>query len=235
MAQLSIYDKQRHFSDKDFTCSIGKYNKIYLTFRNYSWLRFTKSEKMAIYIGKSGALRFDDPEKGIGLVLKMKTSPKDSEAAKSTRYVQLSGEAYPRILEVVRRLAGSYNFPDQPKDVDGVVVTTDPKPDIVKEDLAKFTALTMKKHRPDKVTSEELAEAFKPCMDQLVVKTDDDIRRDNFLADAARLTSMATSTEERTAIYNALAAVYGGNASKPSKVIPMPKEETEEERKKWEV
>ena len=41
MAQLSIFEKQRHFSDKDLTISVGKYDTIYITFRHDSWKRFT--------------------------------------------------------------------------------------------------------------------------------------------------------------------------------------------------
>lgn len=107
-----MFEKQKHFSNKDFTCSIGKRDVIYITFRNNSWKRFTTSEKIAVYIGQSGkTLKFDDPMNHRGIILKLKKGSGRPEVAERTRYLQISGKAWPKILEVVQRTAGSYDMP----------------------------------------------------------------------------------------------------------------------------
>ena len=114
MAQISIFDKTRHFSEKDFTCSIGKKDIVYFTFRNNSWKRFTESDSIAVYVKaskKGNYLRFGDPEKGApGAVFKLGFKKDDHESRKHTRYLQISGKNYPEILEIVRNKSGSYDF-----------------------------------------------------------------------------------------------------------------------------
>ena len=114
MAQISIFDKTRHYSEKDFTCSIGKKDIVYFTFRNNSWKRFTESDSIAVYVKaskKGNYLRFGDPEKGApGAVFKLGFKKDDHESRKHTRYLQISGKNYPEILEIVRSKSGSYDF-----------------------------------------------------------------------------------------------------------------------------
>ena len=114
MAQISIFDKTRHYSDKDFTCSIGKNDVIYITFRNNSWLRFTDSECIAVCVKttkKGSVLRFGDPDKRApGAVFKLGFKKDDHESRKHTRYLQINGKHYPEILEIVRHKSGSYDF-----------------------------------------------------------------------------------------------------------------------------
>lgn len=148
MAQLSIWEKQRHFSNKDFTCSIGKHDVIYITFRNNSWKRFTTSEKIAVYVGQSGALKFDDPMNHRGVILKLKKGNGSQKVAETTRYLQISGKAWPRILEVIRRTAGSYNMtqteepeplkPEPVEEGESRTVQTAPAPEINQEQPAPF-------------------------------------------------------------------------------------------------
>lgn len=218
MAQLSIFDKQKHFSKKDFTCSIGKYDIVYMTFRHYSWRRFTHSESIQIRV-EGDVLKFDDPETsthGGGVFALRKAREGYPSTIDSTRYIQLDGKAWPAIRRVIQRTAGSYDIPK----------TTEPdeetreKMEANKIALDDFTRLCMKKHGrvKDAPTSEELAEAHRPDLAKLaevfktekpVIKTDDEkTLRDQFLEDARTLCETATSTEERTAIYNALAVVY---------------------------
>ena len=115
MAQLSIYDKQRHHSKKDFTCSIGARDYIYITFRHDTWKRFTSSEYIMVTRTDSGAFRFGDPKTaGIGTTFKLKTDKKgDPNTREHTRYLQIDGKKYPGFLEIARRTAGSYDFPKQ--------------------------------------------------------------------------------------------------------------------------
>lgn len=190
MAQLSIFDKQKHFSKKDFTCSIGKYDIVYMTFRHYSWRRFTHSESIQIRV-EGNVLKFDDPETsthGGGVFALRKAREGYPSTIDSTRYIQLDGKAWPAIRRVIQRTAGSYDIP-QPQDA--------PKKATTSEALAEA-------HRPDLAKLAEAFESYKP-----VIKTDDEkTLRDQFLEDARTLCETATSTEERTAIYNALAVVY---------------------------
>ena len=114
MAQISIFDKTRHYSEKDFTCSIGKKDIVYFTFRNNSWERFTESDSIAVYVKaskKGNYLRFGDPEKGApGAVFKLGYKKDKHESREHTRYLQINGKNYPEILEIVRSKSGSYDF-----------------------------------------------------------------------------------------------------------------------------
>ena len=190
MAQLSIYDKLRHHSDKDFTCSVGKCDRIYITFRHNTWKRFTSTDYISVYIGKGGALKFGDPKvtKMLAPCFKLHQSKAgDEETRETTRYLQIEGKKYPAILEQIRRTAGSYDFPE---------VTADPKvtgKKITEEMKAQLTACEKK----------EITDAFT-------------VRRNQFKEDLKTLTEGVESQEERIAIINALAGLYGRN----NKTVP---------------
>ena len=181
MAQLSMFEKQKHYSKKDFTCSIGKFDMVYITFRNKSWKRFTASEHIAVYIGASGALKFDSPDCGQGVILKMKTGKGHPEIVESTRYVQLSGKKWPQILDVVRKTAGSYDFPEKCEEKFEV---KEPFEDAMKkEPLPAIYTLTH---------AEEFA-AY----------------RNLFVQDISLFLNAARSPEERVEIWKTFSAVYG--------------------------
>lgn len=188
MAQLSIFEKQKHFSDKDFTCSIGKLDVIYITFRNDSWLRFTNSEKINIRV-EGRVLKFDDPAttKQRGGVFKLREAKHiDSDVLRHTRYVQINGKKWPGILEVVQRTAGSYDFPkkDEP--------TTS-------EELAE-------KYKPDLSQLAEIKASDRTPLRAL--DRSDMTLAERFMADARELLAYATTSEERIEIYKTLEAVY---------------------------
>lgn len=110
MAQLSIFEKQRHYSTKDFTCSVGKYDYIYITFRNHSWKRFTSSDKIGVEI-KNNVLVFGDPEEHPeARSYKLRRTRGDIETTEHTRYLQISGKSWPAFLEAARNMSGSFNF-----------------------------------------------------------------------------------------------------------------------------
>jgi hypothetical protein len=44
MAQISLFEKRKNYSDKDITVTVGMNDQIYITFRHYSWKRFTESD-----------------------------------------------------------------------------------------------------------------------------------------------------------------------------------------------
>ena len=207
MAQLSIYDKLRHHSDKDFTCSIGKRDRIYITFRHETWKRFTTTEYISVYIGKGGAIKFGDPKdtKVLAPCFKLQQGKAgDEETRATTRYLQLEGKKYPAILEQIRRTAGSYDFPEvteDPKNENVVATTTIDKP-VNKEVRERFEQMVLK----PKLTAcekKEIADTF-------------EVRREQFKEDLKTLTEGVESQEERIAIINALAGLYGRN----NKTVP---------------
>ena len=114
MAQMSIFDKQRHHSHKDFTCSIGKHDVVYITFRNESWKRFTAGECITVVV-KNNQYRFGDPAKYPNApAFKMKKNANGYESTRErTRYIQIEGKKHPDILELTKKCAGSYDFPKQ--------------------------------------------------------------------------------------------------------------------------
>lgn len=206
MAQLSIYDKLRHHSDKDFTCSIGKRDRIYITFRHETWKRFTSTDYISVYIGKGGALKFGDPKdtKMLAPCFKLQQGKAgNDDTRETTRYLQIEGKKYPAILEQVRRTAGSYDFPE-PK-----VITTEPAKEENIEDIKAKLEANLKKIKENEIklrayTKEEAA------ADTFTV------RRNQFKEDLKTLTEGVESQEERIAIINALAGLYGRN----NKTVP---------------
>lgn len=115
MAQLSIFEKQRHFSDKDLTVSIGKYDTIYITFRHDSWKRFTDSDYIAVAI-LDNVLIFRDPDVCISWKsFKLKQTHGNPKTYEHTRYVQISGKAWPEFLKAARNMVGSFNFDEVEK------------------------------------------------------------------------------------------------------------------------
>lgn len=128
MAQLSIFDKQRHFSNKDMTISIGKGDYIYITFRHDSWKRFTDLNRITVSVNNN-KLSFGTPGTDQGVSFKLKMTHGNPETFEHTRYIQISGKAWPAILEAARNMAGSYDF-------DKVVL--DPTPEQVEEFKEKW-------------------------------------------------------------------------------------------------
>ena len=179
MAQLSVFEKLKHFSDKDLTCSIGKNESIDFVFRHDVWKQFTPSEHIAVYIGSTGKLKFDDPDKKKGVIYKLKKSKVGTPSiAEHTRYVRINGQAHPELLEAAKKMIGDYNIPREKC-----------------ENIA-----------PKSVTVEEVREAMTKEPVKLVTI---DENRDNFRADALVFLNMAQSPEERVEIWKTLASVYG--------------------------
>ena len=121
MAQLSIFEKQRHHSDKDITISIGKGDIIYVTFRNDSWKQFTGGYKIAVKV-EGNYLRFGDPAKGFGgvsLVLK-KNVRGNADTKEHTRYLQISGKSWSAFLDAARNMAGSHDLDHADKEAEPV-------------------------------------------------------------------------------------------------------------------
>ena len=200
--QLSIHDKLRHHSDKDFTCSIGKRERIYITFRHGTWKRFTSTEYISVYIGKGGAIKFGDPKdtKMLAPCFKLQQGKAgDEETRATTRYLQLEGKKYPAILEQVRRTAGSYDFPPQDN------MSEEEKKAFTEKIARELNAKIVEEPPKLRAYTEEEAET-----DAFTV------RRNQFKEDLKTLTDGVQRPEERIAIINALAALYGRN----NKTVP---------------
>ena len=227
MGQLSIYDRLRHHSDKDFTCSIGKRERIYITSRHETWKRFTSTEYISVYIGKGGALKFGDPKdtKMLAPCFKLQQGKAGNEDTReTTRYLQIEGKKYPAILEQVRRTAGSYDFPPQKvitiekaleknqkanKAIDSIgendkIITKYKLEDVAMP--APPLTISAEKIKPSRL-------AFKFLNEEADAFT---VRRNQFKEDLKTLTEGVESQEERIAIINALAGLYGRN----NKTVP---------------
>ena len=136
MAQLSIFDKQRHRSDKDMTVSIGKGDTVYITFRHDSWKRFTQGDKIAVSV-TNDTLSFGDPDRDRGVAFKLASNKAGNpETIEHTRYIQICGKAWPALLEAARKMAGSYNFDEAPK----LKATTPEQLEEVKKKLTEHAA-----------------------------------------------------------------------------------------------
>lgn len=227
MAQLSIYDKLRHHSDKDFTCSIGKRERIYITFRHGTWKRFTSTEYISVYIGKNGALKFGDPKdtKMLAPCFKLQQGKAgNDDTRETTRYLQIEGKKYPAILKQVRRTAGSYDFPE------GKLITIEKA--LEKNQTANKAIDSIEKNNKvvasttiDKPVNKIVREQFEKLMIKpsgLAFKLSNEeadaftVRRNQFKEDLKTLTEGVESQEERIAIINALAGLYGRN----NKTVP---------------
>ena len=189
MAQLSMFEKQKHDSKKDFTCSIGQFDMVYITFRNKSWKRFTTSEHIAVYIGASGALKFDSPDCGQGVILKMKTGKGHPEIVESTRYVQLSGKKWPQILDVVRKTAGSYDFPEKCED--------------------KLETKQSEEEEWKELFKDAMKKETRPALYPLTHAEEFAAYRNLFVQDISLFLNAARSPEERVEIWKTFSAVYG--------------------------
>ena len=226
--QLSIYDKLRHHSDKDFTCSIGKRDRIYITFRHETWKRFTSTEYISVYIGKGGALKFGDPKdtKMLAPCFKLQQGKAgNDDTRETTRYLQIEGKKYPAILEQVRRTAGSYDFPPLPMSEEEKKKLTEKIAKELNAKIVKDENPEPKKYRleevaipvsPLSISADKIKPsglAFKLLNEEADAFT---VRRNQFKEDLKTLTEGVESQEERIAIINALAGLYGRN----NKTVP---------------
>lgn len=159
MSQISIFDKKKNFSDKDVTITVGKGDFIYITFRNYSWKLFTESDYVRVF-AENGQIKMKDGlstqfnDKG-GRVMKLYINEYCQKT--DTRYLKLNGRLMPDVLALCENMNGrSYNFPTK------VVY----KP--TKEEVRRSSEIREHiKKVHERVTSEELAEDFRPKIEEM--------------------------------------------------------------------
>jgi hypothetical protein len=223
MAQLTIFDKQKHYSKKDFTCSIGKYSMIYITFRNNSWKRFTASEKIAVYVNTAGKLMFADPDTNAGVVLKLKTGTGRQSIVENTRYLQISGRSWPAILKAATDTVGSFDFAEEyPGNGKHAPTVTENAAVSPAEQIKNATDAFIEKWNNVNKKSEGVS----------TMPTDADFKqlRARFYYDLSIFLEKAKSNEERVQIWKTIAALYGIKPT-PGYVEP----ELSEEDKKWSI
>lgn len=201
MPQLSIFDKKHHRSNKDVTLSIGKDNRITITFRNNSWEKITKGDYIRIWVS-NGKIKFADADETTeGRKYKLSKNISNVRTAESTRYVQPTGKMVPEVAEIVKKYNGnSYDLP-KTKEInlgtEGIVN----KSEITDEDLEQ--------HSRDQIEKKNIPE---PQHDEL------EKRISHFFYVVKCCLKFAQTPEERTAIWYAVAALFntnkkeGGNA-----------------------
>jgi len=189
MAQLSIFDKQRHRSDKDMTVSIGKGDTVYITFRHDSWKLFTQSDKITVS-DTYGKLDFGDPDHDRGVAFKLASNKAGNpETIEHTRYIQICGKAWPALLEAARKMAGSYNFDEAPK----LKATT---PEQI-EELKKALETLASPLKLEPLEEEEIPELIAPkgfviftksrYHDSVLVRVDDIIQVEEFFGEDTKV------------------------------------------------
>lgn len=100
MAQMSIYTKIRHHSVKDVTASIGKNEQVYITFRNGSHRKITKTDYIDV-AGHNGRVMFVEGRPGKGYKLAT-----NKEGRTPNYYIKFSGPANLKVYNIIRRSLG---------------------------------------------------------------------------------------------------------------------------------
>lgn len=201
MPQLSIFDKKHHRSNKDVTLSIGKDDRITITFRNNSWEKITKGDYIRIWVS-NGKIKFADADETTeGRKYKLNKNISNVRTAESTRYVQPTGKMVPDVAEIVKKYNGnSYDLPKTKEinlSAEGIVNKTE----ITDEDLEL--------HAREQIEKKNIPE---PQPDEL------EKRISRFFYVVKCCLKFAQTPEERTAIWYAVAALFntnkkeGGNA-----------------------
>lgn len=164
MAQISLFEKRKNYSDKDITVTVGMNDQIYITFRHYSWKRFTESDYIRIW-AEGGQIKMKDGlareyhDKG-GRILKLVKNIKRTEC-ETARYLKINGKIMPDILAIAEKMNGqSFNFP---------VKADEPKQEETPQTQTKVSERIKKVH--ERITSEELAADFRPKLEDVKLST----------------------------------------------------------------
>lgn len=164
MAQISLFEKRKNYSDKDITVTVGMNDQIYITFRHYSWKLFTNSDYVRIWV-EGGHIKMKDGlareyhDKG-GRILKLVKNIKRTEC-ETARYLKINGKLMPDVLALAESMNGkSFNFP---------VKVDEPKQEETPQTQTKVSERITKVR--ERVTSEELAADFRPKLEEMKTGT----------------------------------------------------------------
>lgn len=165
MAQISLFEKRKNYSDKDITVTVGMNDQIYITFRHYSWKNFTNSNYIRIW-AEGGQIKMKDGlaheyhDKG-GRILKLVKNIKRTEC-ETARYLKINGKVMPEVLAIAENMNGkSFDIPVKFVKVDKPKEETPQTQTNISERITKVR---------ERVTSEELAADFRPKLEEM--KTD---------------------------------------------------------------
>ena len=156
MKQLSIYSRQKHYSKKDITISIGQNDRVNITFRNNSWRHITDNDYIRLW-AVNGCLKFGD-----GLKEKRGKKYKLFMSAKcpTTRYINFKGYVMPEAFKIIERNLkhnDAYSFdladlegfaPCEKTNITDLVYSHDPVGDLIPEDT-QATTIGGTKHPDD--------------------------------------------------------------------------------------
>ena len=164
MAQISLFEKRKNYSDKDITVTVGMNDQIYITFRHYSWKLFTNSDYVRIWV-EGGHIKMKDGlareyhDKG-GRILKLVKNIKRTEC-ETARYLKINGKLMPDVLALAENMNGkSFDFP---------VKVDEPKQEETPQTQTKVSERITKVR--ERVTSEELAADFCPKLEEMKTGT----------------------------------------------------------------
>lgn len=164
MAQISLFEKRKNYSDKDITVTVGMNDQIYITFRHYSWKLFTNSDYVRIWV-EGGQIKMKDGlareyhDKG-GRILKLVKNIKRTEC-ETARYLKINGKLMPDVLALAENMNGkSFNFP---------VKVDEPKQEETPQTQTKVSERITKVR--ERVTSEDLAADFRPKLEEMKTGT----------------------------------------------------------------
>lgn len=162
MAQISLFEKRKNYSDKDITITVGMNDQIYITFRHYSWKNFTNSNYIRIW-AEGGQIKMKDGlaheyhDKG-GRILKLVKNIKRTEC-ETARYLKINGKIMPEVLEIAEEMNGkSFDIPVKFVKVDKPKEETPQTQTNISEPIKKVR---------ERVTSEELAAEFRPKLEEV--------------------------------------------------------------------
>ena len=164
MAQISLFEKRKNYSDKDITVTVGMNDQIYITFRHFSWKLFTESDYIRIW-AEGGQIKMKDGlareyhDKG-GRILKLVKNIKRTEC-ETARYLKINGKLMPDVLAIAENMNGkSFDFP---------VKVDEPKQEETPQTQTKVSERITKVR--ERVTSEELAADFRPKLEEMKTGT----------------------------------------------------------------
>lgn len=205
MAQISLFEKRKNYSDKDITVTVGMNDQIYITFRHYSWKLFTNSDYVRIWV-EGGQIKMKDGlaheyhDKG-GRILKLVKNIKRTEC-ETARYLKINGKLMPDVLALAESMNGkSFNFPvkvDEPKQEETPQTQTN-----ISERITKVR---------ERVTSEELAADFRPKLEEMKTGTP--------VVKIERIVQPIDGFIEVLGVHNERLLLKTGNIRKVCEVVP---------------
>lgn len=184
MAQVSIFDKQRHYSDKDITISIGAHDCVYITLRNKCWERLTTDPDYIRVWAEKGTICFGSPNNKKGKAYKL-----SKKRTIDNRYVVVTADN--AVMEAAKAKAGSYDVPK--KEVEQIIGARNSS----KFDDDLILSCPTVKNEPCEVKEP----APEPCTNVVA---------NSPASDLASMLALVNTEAERIEVIKAFGKIYGG-------------------------